>query len=34
MRFVSLKLVRSRGGDSSTPQDTDFNECVHEELGY
>ena len=33
-RFVSLKLVRSRCGDSSTPQDTDFNECVHEELGY
>ena len=24
--------VRSRCGDSSTPQDTDFNDCVHEEL--
>ena len=31
-RFVSLILVRSRCGDSSTPQDTDFNDCVHEEL--
>ena len=30
-RFVSLKLVRSRCGDSSTPQDTDFNDCVHED---
>ena len=34
MRFVSLKLVRPRRGDSSTPQDIDFNERVHEELGY
>ena len=25
--------MRSRCGDSSTPQDTDVNECVHEELG-
>ena len=32
MRFVSLILVRSRCGDSSAPQDTDFNDCVHEEL--
>ena len=29
-----VKSVRSRCGDSSTPQDTDFNGCVHEELGY
>ena len=29
MRFVSLVLVRSRCEDSTAPQDTDFNDCVH-----